>query len=235
LWNGEVCTFSGNRWKIGSLEVSLEEFRENLLESDPKSSIEAALFRTTQNPFPKDDIRAMRSFLGRPDIGPLLFLRLNAYVEKNKGLQEIPKRVPEKVIRLLSWRFDEDDATESQLQRVELLAEWEREESEARQFRLSWESEEMLHASYKPLLLGFWKRIGGRGEMLRAQGAESGPGSQFLVHDIKGDRQWHGRRQYLIEWLGYEEETWVFEEDVCPRLIEAYEAVMKPSRPLISR
>jgi hypothetical protein len=226
LWNGELCIFSENHWKIGVLEVSLDDFRETLLNWDPQASIEAALSRTTQNPFPRNDIVAMSLFLGCPISAPL-FLRLDELITTEKE----PQDISEKVIRLLSWRFDKDIAGTDQLQRIQLLAEWVGGEREERQVRLSWESEAMLHASYKPLLLGFWERSeiarngvkhsGGREETLRRQGG--GHESQFLVHDIKGRRQFHGRRQYRIEWVGYEQETWAYEEDVCAVLVEAYE------------
>ena len=226
LWNGEVCIFSDDHWKVGVLKVSCADFREILLAWDPEASIEGALSRTTQNPFPRNDIVATSSFLGRPISAPL-FLRLGQLMTMDKEPQDIPERVT----RLLSWRFDKDIAGTDQLQRIQLLAEWVGGGREARQVRLSWESEAMLHASYKPLVLGFWKRSeiarngvkgsGGRDETLRRQGG--GHESQFLVHDLKGRRQFHGRWQYRIEWVGYEQETWEYEEDVCAELVEKYE------------
>jgi hypothetical protein len=164
LWNGELCVFSGDHWMVGNLEVSIAGFHEKLRESDPDASIEAALSRTTQNPFPKDDILAMRSFLGRP-ISTLLFLHLNAVIEANK----VPYKAPKKATYILCWRFDRDNATEDQLRRIQLLVEW-RGGREAAHVSLSWESEEMLHAGYETLLLGFWKRVGGREQMLRREG-----------------------------------------------------------------
>ena len=143
---------------VGNLKVSIAGFHMKLRESDPDASIEAALSRTTQNPFPKDDILAMRSFLGRP-ISTLLFLHLNAVMAANKG----PYKTPKKATYILCWRFDRDNATEDQLRRIQLLVEW-------RGGRLSWESEEMLHAGYETLLSGFWKRVGGREQMLRREG-----------------------------------------------------------------
>lgn len=141
---------------VRNLKVSIADFHKKLRESDPNSSIEATLSRTTHNPLLEDDIFAVRSFMGLPI--STLPLHLNEVMITNKR----PHETPERVTHILRWRSHRGNAIDDQLRAIQLLVEWRR-GREAAQARLSCESEEMLHGRYETLLLDFWKRVGQRG------------------------------------------------------------------------
>lgn len=82
---------------VRNLKVSIADFHKKLRDSDPNSSIEAMLSRTTHNPLLEDDIFAVRSFMGLPI--STLPLPLNEVMITNKR----PHETPERVTHILRW------------------------------------------------------------------------------------------------------------------------------------
>ncbi len=92
--------------------------------------------------------------------------------------------------------------------------------------RLVWVSEETLHQHCKDLLLEFWERGGGRDATIVG---DSGyiAGDVFTAYCIIQHRERRKRRQYLVEWVGYREHSWIKEQDICYSLVEDYWKRMK--------
>ncbi len=71
-----------------------------------------------------------------------------------------------------------------------------------------WVSEETMHYQYRDKVLEYWDMKGGRDAQIRQVIGELDKDRPYLVHKIVQDRVVSGRRQYLVEWVGYEHPTW---------------------------
>jgi hypothetical protein len=237
IWLGDVCVYGGACWKIGNSTMSVYEFGEALMATDPDESMEAALLSMNDGPFPLDDDAALLSFLRIPAISYPLLFQLSSLAQRRCQAQRILYNDEEihrkKVCKLVAWRFDSATVGD-ELQRIVILTEWASRSNEEYK-TLSWEPESMLHAVCKPLLLAFWQRGGrlckqfrqsggGRDSSIQIRGGHLSPSSQYLVHAIQGTRVRCYRREYLLDWVGYEHPTWEDGANVSEDLKQKYNA-----------
>jgi hypothetical protein len=245
LWLGDICSYDGTCWTIGNTRMSVYEFGEALLATDPDDSMEAALLRMNDAPFPLGDDDALLSFLRLPAISyPLLFeLGSLARYQAQRTRCNNAQKHPKKVCKLVAWRFDSATVND-ELQRIIILTEWASGLNEEHR-TLSWEPEPMLHGICKPLLLAFWQRVGGRDASIQIRGGRLGASSQYLVHAILNKRTRRRRvnraakpltglgprvraqedkDEYLLEWVGYELPTWEDGDNVSEDLKQEFNA-----------
>jgi hypothetical protein len=240
IWLGDVCVYDGACWKIGNSTVSVDEFGEALMATDPDESMEAALLSMNGATFPLDDDAALLSFLRLPAISYPLLFQLSSLARHRCQAQKIlhndAEQHPKQVRKLVAWRFDSATIGD-ELERIIILTEWASGPNEEHK-TLSWEPESMLHAVCKPLLLAFWQRggrlckqsrqRGGRDSSIQIRGGHFGPSSQYLVHSIQGTRVRRCGRgyilEYLLEWVGYEHPTWEDGANVSEELKQQYNA-----------
>ena len=235
IWLGDVCVYDGACWKIGNSTVSVYEFEEALMATDPDESMEAALLSMNDGPFPLDDDAALLSFLRIPTISYPLLFQLSSLAQYRCQAREIlhndVEEHPKKVRKLVAWRFDSATIGD-ELQRIVILTEW-ASGSNKEYKTLSWEPESVLHAVCKPLLLAFWQRGGrlckqlwqsggGRDSSIQIRGGYFSPSSQYLVHAIQGTRVRRSRQEYLLDWVGYEHPTWEDSTNVSEELKQKY-------------
>ena len=237
IWLGDVCVYDGACWKIGNSTVSVYEFGEALRATDPDESMEAALLSMNDGSFPLNDDAALLSFLRIPAISYPLLFQLSSLAQYRRQARRIlhnyTEEHPKKVRKLVAWRFD-SAAVGDELQRIIILTEWASGSNE--EYRtLSWEPESKLHAICKPLLLAFWKRGGrlckqfrqsggGRDSSIQIRGGYFSPSSQYLVHAIQATRVRRSRREYLLDWVGYEDPTWEDGANISEELKQKYNA-----------
>ncbi|KAH6614520.1 hypothetical protein B0J18DRAFT_302133 [Chaetomium sp. MPI-SDFR-AT-0129] len=179
LWLGDICVYDGTCWKIGNTTMSIYEFGEAVMATDPNDSLEAALLSMNDAPFPLGDDAALLSFLRLPTISHPLLFQLGSLAQNRRRAQRIPcndaQKHPKRVRKLVAWRFDSTTVGD-ELQRIIILTEWVR-GSDEKHRTLSWEPESKLHAVCKPLLLAFWRRGGGRDSSIRIRGGRLGTSS----------------------------------------------------------
>ena len=126
---------------------------------------------------------------------------------------------------LFSWKFGSAPTLETEPYRVLILTL----QATGTGVHLAWVSEEVLHRDCKELLLRFWDREGGRDSAL-ARNSEYRKGDIFSAHCIIKHRKTWKRRQYLVEWVGYRDCSWISESDVSCSLIKEYWKRVKARR-----
>jgi len=197
----EICTFNGQSWSLGNQNISILDFREILLNLNPQKA-------NTPQPRPPVEISEI----------PTCTLREAPSYTDNFGTPTATKN-------LFSWKFGNTPDLETEPYRVLILA---LQVSNARPY-LKWVSEEVLHQGCKDMLLEFWEREGGRDTAL-ARDCRYREGGIFSVHCILRHRGRRNQRQYLVEWVGYRERSWIEESDVSGLLFDDYWERVKSQR-----
>lgn len=191
--DGEICTFNGQSWSLGNQDIPISDFREILLNLNPKKA---------------DHPQALPG-VEIPEIPTYSFKEALAHAET--------PRTPTHTKNLFSWKFESTPSLETEPYRVLILAF----QVTGAGAHLAWVSEEVLHRDCRDLLLQFWERGGGRDTVLtRNSGYREA--KIFSAHCIIKHRNGWKRRQFLVEWVGYRERSWVGESDVSCSLLEDY-------------
>jgi len=146
------------------------------------------------------------------------------YLREAQSHAESP-RTPTHTKSLFSWGFESTQSLEIEPHRVLILAY----QVTGAGAHLIWVSEEVCHQDCKGLLLEFWERGGGRDTAL-ARSSGYREGDIFSAHCIIQRWERWKRRQYLVEWVGYRERSWIKESDVYCSLLEDYWKRVKARR-----
>ena len=83
-------------------------------------------------------------------------------------------------------------------------------------------TEEEVHREYRPRLLSFWDRQGGREKGLLKHGGTVTENTKFLIHDII--RESSDGSAFYVEWVGYgnDHHSWVLKDEISKTLIRAF-------------
>ncbi|KAL2178997.1 uncharacterized protein P884DRAFT_111504 [Thermothelomyces heterothallicus CBS 202.75] len=201
ILDGEICTFNGQSWSLGNQDISISDFREILLNLNPK----------------KADLLQALPGVEIPDIPTYSLKEALSYAES--------PRTHTHTKNLFSWKFETTPSLEIEPCRVLILAL----QATGAGAHLAWVSEEVLHRDCRDLLLQFWERGGGRDTAL-ARNSGYREGNIFSAHCIIKHRGGWKRRQYLVEWVGYRERLWIKDRDVSCSLLEDYWKRVKTQR-----
>jgi hypothetical protein len=189
----EICTFNGQSWSLGNQDITISDFREVLL---------------NLNPMKADPLRALPG-VEIPGIPTHSLKEALSYTESPRTYSHTKN--------LFSWKFERIPTLESEPYRVLILAL----QVTGAGAHLAWVNEEVLHRDCRDLLLQFWEREGGRDTAL-ARNSRYREGNIFSAHCILKHRGGWKQRQYLVEWVGYRERSWIKESDVSCSLLEDY-------------